>query len=1267
MNPERERHQEIEPDIRPEFGLIQGGGESTSGRGNLSDVSSTPNETSKNLESREGRLGVIQGGGETTPERGFSSVDDQEKNPGKEGFFVDEGKPQEKAIIKAKGLRKKYGGVIALISVLGLGGGLIATLFAPAGMIIHLMENMTFTNDSSSTAMERRFLKVLGVMTKPTDPVCANSTKIKCKMGRISHSGLKKLSSKGIVGVFPDNTVAGKKIIGYPKENPKLYRITMPDGKVKNIKAADLTGFLVANPKIASKVLGRSGAFNLRVKAWSGKHVSKNFYDRFKLERDGGLADGKNKPMSAADRAVAAREKIQASIPSLEDAAGGGLDNSDEGMKDRIRTKAEAQVGKAKKGGAAYTTAVASCIAVKAPEYVAAGVAGAQVLQVVAPVMDGVLSPASKAKADGIEGTSFTSEDMDTVATPLTEQIPRESDKRLTSALDSQPLKASIGVEKGRINLSKDFTPGLGIISNPLVKAGRKASDKSQKACNGIMSEAAMYSAMAVDSAITVAASATVIGGVIKVFVGFVAGEVAQKVAGKAIESLATKTISEIAENDKIPTARGEALGDVMGIGAMAFFSAGGMSRHLPTLKVNQLASYDAVHRENEEFTRAMDIASLSPFDTTSRYTFFGSIANGLRNTAIAGGGYGLGSVLSSVIRSPGMILTSSAGAATGFNSEYCGYAKDFNQETEDPKNTPGITASGLPCVGITEQQAKMASEDATSLMTNSGGKGENWVDEDAEIPDDATIADLVESNVIREDTPLSDFISGCSDASTGDYIFKSAGCTTNSNTKDSSGIALELGDNACEGEGEDRVCMDPNEEVEGVKNQNSLVAQAPFLLDYQALQIINGEDEEEETTSSVASGDPMSITVSSYNMCQERNHPDCPNQATKIEKISSVFEGSAGLSSTPMDIVGAQELSLDTQRALMKSLSGYDTFPKEVPTSNGKAIFWNTAEFTLESGDFITGVNGNGDSESLDNNSFPWVKLTSNSGQNVFVMSIHSPNNGFGTPADRFENVQKIREWSESKSSDGSMVIITGDFNNGAKVDGGNPGAYCYLTEGGGLQHARDMAGNKPADQSCPGDPVPIDQVYVSTNVGGITASGWGHVRGAESVKLATDHSPAYVTISTPGNDDDGTGSQIGGVVSGDDYGAACAAGNSLGAPCNGQCVSFVKYRLLAAGTKYKGGSLGNGRYVVGTLAGLGYETGSAARVGSVFSTSQTSQPKYGHTGIVSQVNPDGSIVIEEYNFDNPKSYGKRTMSKAEYEAKGYSFAYVGLGTEAV
>jgi len=809
--------------------------------------------------------GMAQGKTRSEKADDSESVKDAEENPDdttggwKSNVGRSPSKTATKFTAKLVAFAKKRGATVGIIGILGLGGGALAGFAGPASMIINLMSNITITNDSSSTALERRFMKVLGYSTNG-DPVCANTSKnLKCKMGRISNSALYKLEKKGFVAEFDNDTTNKNKRFGYPSKNPKGYTVEV-NGRSAYVTAKDLPGFLVKNPKLASKVLGTGGAFNLRVKAWTGKHITEKFLNPFGIKKNGGLADGENRAATAKERREVAFKKLRETIPGISE-----LDN----VVKNVDKKVNDHLGKAKKGGAGYTLAVAGCIAVKAPGYIAAGVAAVQLAQVLPVINDVVLSPGSKLKASGVDTeNAATADDMDAIGTILTEQAPRESDGKMSSALNSAILLSAIGINKGRAPVSKSFTPGYSYLTSPIVTEANKANKKSEAACNTILSPAAMYTALAVDSAITIAASATIIGGVIKVGASLIVTEVAAQVVSTVAGDAARQAVTEVASNNKIATAQGEAMGEVLGVSALTFFPSGGMGRYLPGQKVADLEGYAQLQKENEAFHREMDIASLSPFDTSSRYTLLGSIVHNYTMASISSGTYSNNffAQLSSLAALPFKSLSTSANAAPNFSTESCNYAADFALDTGDPSTTPAINAAGLPCTGITPTQAGMDLETAIELVQNEG-----WLDESKDFADDATIADLVESGYIVADTPMTDFMESCSNAATGDYLFNSAGCTVNSTTKAPGAANNSLtGNEACAND----ACSGDEfgDGSAGVKNARALEAISVVLLDFQAHQILNGEDDldsaqtevEEEPITSTKSTDEY-VYLSSY------------------------------------------------------------------------------------------------------------------------------------------------------------------------------------------------------------------------------------------------------------------------------------------------------------------------------------------------------------------------------------------------------------------
>lgn len=769
---------------------------------------------------------------------------------------------------KALGFAKKRGGIIGLISLFGIGGGILAGFFGPASLLINLTENFSLSNDSSSVAMERRMMKVLGNMTNENggDAICANKKNIKCKMGKISNKALRQLNKKGVTAIFDGGTSSSTrydgKRTGYPQKNPSHYEFDMGNGKKARVAAKDLTGFLAnrENRKMANKVLGRSGAFNLRVKAWTGKHITQKFFNKFKIKRNGGLADGSAKKGSVSERLADTKNRLKEKIPGAESASA---------TADKVKGKIEKQTGKAKKGGVAYLIAVGGCIAVKAPGYIAAGVAAIQLAQLLPIVMDVVMSPGSKAKASGVDTeNSITTDDADAIGTLLTNKT-ENTQGNMTSALDSPYLLAAMGVNKSKPGVSQKFAPGFSLLSNPVVREANKAEQASEGACNVIMSPTAMYTAMAADMAVTVAASATIIGGLIKIAASWIISELISELVKNIAGDLAIQWITEFAQNDAIEKAEGEELGDVIGISAAAFFSAGGMSRHLPTLSVAQLDDFTAMQQESENFQREMDIASLSPFDTSSRYTFLGSIIYSSQMAVLANGGYGASSVLSSIASLPSL-LVSNAGAATNFSSQYCGYADDYYLDTEDKNKQPAINLAGLPCTGITPTQANMSPTEAIDLLGAEGwictpGPDGSFDDDCPEIPEGATIEDLMPKSgdnedgfsgngFIKPDNLLYEFIASCGDASSGDYIFNAGGCIPPSEGEGAGGTYCLNGSyENDDGETVPTCALPENDdgsgvdsEVEGVDNPRAIQAISVFLLDYQVVQILNGEDEEE-------------------------------------------------------------------------------------------------------------------------------------------------------------------------------------------------------------------------------------------------------------------------------------------------------------------------------------------------------------------------------------------------------------------------------------
>ena len=767
-----------------------------------------------------------------------AAVNDQESSVPGNGFYQPSA-GKKKSPVTFKSLLKKRGPIAVIAGILGLGGGILGIFLSPATMLQNIMENFTWKNDSASIAKESRMKKVMNKMIGASDDagIC-KSKKIRCKTGRLSNRALKKFKKSGLIPVDADGKEMDIKGRGYPDKNPTHWKVEgLNDGKP--IESSKLKDELLKkeNRKIASKVYGRTGLFKMRFHAWTGKHISK-LYDKFKLKRNSAISKI-DKKLGIKEK----REKFKEKLPKFEE--GRALGNIGEGVN---------KLGnKLKKGGLAYTISAGACAAVKIPNLIAAGVAAIQLAPLLGIVMDVILSPGSQAKASGLDssGSGFSQETMETIGTMLTERGKmRGSDNAEGSALDSPYLLAAMGVNNDKPGIAKNYIPGYSVATNPIVQGFNEAKKATEGVCDYILSPVAMYASMAVEAAVS--ASTGGISAIIS-WVGKAAlPEVIKKVLEYAVGEQVKNILAELAKSLLIPDkAQYKDLGDALGVGAAAFFSAGSMGQMLPGLKMSQLAEFNGIQIANEEFQKEMDIASLSPFDTSSRYTFLGSIFHNMGNMMIANGTYSKTPVamLSNILRLPSMALSysSTAKAASGmYSDKYCGYAKDFSMGSGSSED-PAVNMAGLPCTGITNSQANMSVEEAIQIAEDEG-----WIQKDMDIPDGADISDLMNNGYIVKDTPLHDFVEDCGDASTGSYWFSNGGCTAPTNSKQAATTTTSTTYKDAEGK-------DITNESFGAENSakqyddRKLSAMSVLLIDFQIAQSINGEDDEEDTPSNTA------------------------------------------------------------------------------------------------------------------------------------------------------------------------------------------------------------------------------------------------------------------------------------------------------------------------------------------------------------------------------------------------------------------------------
>ena len=768
-----------------------------------------------------------------------AAVNDQESSVPGNGFYQPSA-GKKKSPVTFKSLLKKRGPIAAIAGILGLGGGILGIFLSPATMLQNIMESLTWKNDSATPSKISRIKQVMnGFLDSKDGPgICANSSKkIRCRTGKLSYKALTKFNKSGIIPVDADGSEMKLKRTGYPEKNPTHWKVEgLNDGKP--IESSKLKDELLKkeNRKIASKVYGRTGLFKMRFRAWTGKHISK-LYDKFNLKR--------NSAISKIDKKLGVKEranKLKEKLPGFND------DKAIGGINERVTKSTE----KLKKGGLVYVAAAGICLALKLPNIIASGVAAIQLVPLLGLVMDVILSPGSQAKASGLDssGSGFSQETMETIGTMLTERGKMKgSDNAEGSALDSPYLLAAMGVNNDKPGIAKNYIPGYSVATNPIVRTLNSAEEASEPVCNYILSPVAMYTSQIVDTAIDAAGAASfgltsLAKWIAKKTLATVTTELLKYAVGDTVKRVLKElAVSMLTSNN----AQYKDLGDALGVGAAAFFASGSMGQMLPGLKMSQLAEFNGIQIANEEFQKEMDIASLSPFDTSSRYTFLGSIFHNMGNMMMANGTYSKTPVamMSNILRLPSMALSysSTAKAASGmYSDKYCGYAKDFSMGSGSSED-PAVNMAGLPCTGITNSQANMSVEEAIQIAEDEG-----WIQKDMDIPDGAGISDLMKNGYIIKDTPLYDFVEDCGDASTGSYWFSNGGCTAPS---DSTRVAKITEKTYKDEEGKDIT----NESF-GTENSakqyddRKLSAMSVLLIDFQIAQSINGEDDEEDAPS---------------------------------------------------------------------------------------------------------------------------------------------------------------------------------------------------------------------------------------------------------------------------------------------------------------------------------------------------------------------------------------------------------------------------------
>lgn len=387
---------------------------------------------------------------------------------------------------------------------------------------------------------------------------------------------------------------------------------------------------------------------------------------------------------------------------------------------------------------------------------------------------------------------------------------------------------------------------------------------------------------------------------------------------------------------------------------------------------------------------------------------------------------------------------------------------------------------------------------------------------------------------------------------------------------------------------------------------------------------------------------------------------------AIRMQRAAQVIKGS--ITGGAIDIIGTQETSAMQFRQLKGYLgSNYGVYPA-APTGGGGGgsadqhpIWWNNTKFTFIEGGVVAGTWYHGQKGET-----PWVHLRSSAGGDLYVYNVHAPFGGYGGGDYHQERATTARNMLadiKSRVPTGTPVYTTGDYNStfSPRTDPSHMDSpdrqllpYCILTKDNTLANAYDVYKKKTG--ACPSTGIKgvkknDDHVFLRP---GENVANWQSLWSGTLVEHISDH--PIVIASIQGSDSSATTSAPTtgqGFVGNDGFGG-------------GWCTDYVKYILGRHSSKYRGGSMGDGKDFARNLGRLGYTVNHTPAIHAVVSFPG---PPYGfvgtryagHVAIVGKINADGSIVVEESNFTNPMRYGTHTVKASEAKTLTYAHTEVG------
>lgn len=519
---------------------------------------------------------------------------------------------------------KKRGPLFAIFGGIGLGGAGLLFLVIPGILLFHILANMFGTLDPSSTALTQvtkiMLMNKLGA-NDATVGACSTIT-VACRFKTPSNELLRELKSNGMTALdAKGNPIDLSTDSKWPSERPHSFRISSfatESGKEITIKASELRAALQENSALRlsfNKVVKKVGTRAFSRFSPSFLKVMNKFNFR--------LNDSLNVKQRVTDKGKTLLSEVFEKIFKKF-----GINASE--AKNIVTlgiSKALTRVNKVSKGSGIVLAMAAQCMANQVPGMLKKALVGVQEQAAVSVAMPVVTAISAIKVGDG------DSETASELATAF-----NQTDSEGNSALTAAGMKYVLDGDK---NTKADptfqsVTPAVfGDLGSSLDLADAVYNNAvSSEACTlitnpvtGAAVAAGVNAAVVGSSAADFGLSFVVnwgIGTAFSLLLNQFSGAISGSLGGllsSGVGNLAQPAVDKMSQP-------GQTFGNVVpfGVGVTTTNTSANTWGHY--LTTSKLSAYTKSVQEQQLADAEFDRATLSPFDTSSPYTFMGSIAS---------------------------------------------------------------------------------------------------------------------------------------------------------------------------------------------------------------------------------------------------------------------------------------------------------------------------------------------------------------------------------------------------------------------------------------------------------------------------------------------------------------------------------------------------------------------------------------------------------------------------------------------------------------